>query len=170
MAQTPLPPDQNPFASPQATPATAVPEHEREGLLLASQWQRLGNLIVDGIVLRIFAVFVGIAVGIFLGIVSPETLDAVAQEELSGLDLLLGLGAHVIFFAFFEGVFKRTPGKWITGTRVVTVNGAEPTFGQILARTFVRLIPFEPFSFLGSNHPAGWHDRWTGTRVIRVRG
>ena len=41
-----------------------------------------------------------------------------------------------------------------------------PTYGQILGRTFSRFVPFEAFSFLPS--PVGWHDRWSGTRVVRV--
>ena len=36
----------------------------------------------------------------------------------------------------------------------------------VLSLTLVRMVPFEPFSFLGSPHPVGWHDRWSGTRVV----
>ena len=39
---------------------------------------------------------------------------------------------------------------------------------QVFLRTLIRLIPFEAFSFLGGSK--GWHDEWSGTKVIRVRG
>jgi len=38
---------------------------------------------------------------------------------------------------------------------------------SVLARTAIRCIPFEPFSFLGSD-PEGWHDNWSKTRVVPV--
>tara|TARA_B110000037_G_scaffold222548_1_gene297938 strand:- start:1179 stop:1301 length:123 start_codon:yes stop_codon:yes gene_type:complete len=40
----------------------------------------------------------------------------------------------------------------------VNENGEKITFNQSLARTFGRMVPFEPFSFLGKNK--GWHDAW----------
>lgn len=69
-------------------------------------------------------------------------------------------------YVLFEAIFGRTPGKLITGTRTRVVT-AKPGFGQIIGRRFARLVPFEPFSFLVSS--GGWHDRWSGTRVVRVR-
>lgn len=80
---------------------------------------------------------------------------------------LIGIATLVAYYVLFEAIFGRTPGKLITGTRVVTLDGAKPGFGQIIGRSFARLVPFEPFSFLGSR--GGWHDRWSGTRVVRVR-
>ena len=56
-------------------------------------------------------------------------------------------------------------GKMITGTIVVTEDGQKPSFGQILGRSFARIVPFEPFSFLG-NDASGWHDKWSETKVI----
>src|SRR5262249_16405264 len=78
------------------------------------------------------------------------------------------LGMAVLFLSFpayylaFEGGFGRTPAKYLTRTRVITVAGGRPTFGQILGRTFARLVPFEPFSFFGRS-PDGWHDRSSRT-------
>jgi hypothetical protein len=45
----------------------------------------------------------------------------------------------------------------------------QPTLPHLLGRTFSRIIPFEPFSFLDKNHPVGWHDSLSGTRVVSVR-
>lgn len=60
----------------------------------------------------------------------------------------------------------RSLGKLITGTRVVKTDGSELTTDDLLKRNFSRAIPFDAFSFLGDN---GWHDRWSNTRVIRIK-
>lgn len=59
----------------------------------------------------------------------------------------------------------KTLGKIVTGTRTVTLTGDKPTLNQIIGRSFARIIPFEPFSYLG-DQPNGWHDRLSETLVI----
>ena len=70
---------------------------------------------------------------------------------------------------FFEAVFQRSPGKFLTGTKVVNESGGKPTFGQILGRSLCRFIPFEAFSFLfgDSSRVVGWHDKFSGTLVVK---
>jgi hypothetical protein len=50
----------------------------------------------------------------------------------------------------------------------VSVDGGIPTRGQIVKRSLIRLIPFEPFSFLFRKQAIGWHDKWSDTRVVLV--
>jgi uncharacterized RDD family membrane protein YckC len=71
------------------------------------------------------------------------------------------------YYAGFEAALGRTPAKFVTGTKVVAIDGGRPSLAQILGRTLTRLIPFEPLSFLGRG--SGWHDRWTRTRVVHTR-
>ncbi len=59
----------------------------------------------------------------------------------------------------------KTLGKLITKTRAVTLTGDKPTLNQIIGRSFARVIPFEPFSYLG-DQTNGWHDRMSETIVI----
>ena len=73
------------------------------------------------------------------------------------------------YYCFFEGIFARSPGKWICGTRVVDLEGNRPSFLQVIGRSLARFIPFEAFSFLGSRG-IGWHDSLSSTRVVRTRG
>ena len=61
-----------------------------------------------------------------------------------------------------------TIGKYITGTRVVDLNGDAPDIEQYVKRSFSRIVPFEALSFFGST-PGGWHDRWSDTLVIDER-
>jgi uncharacterized RDD family membrane protein YckC len=56
----------------------------------------------------------------------------------------------------------------ITGCKVVNEKGGRPSFGQILGRTFARLIPFEAFSFLGTTG-RGLHDSVAKTFVVKCR-
>ena len=71
-----------------------------------------------------------------------------------------------LYYALFEIIFEKTPGKFLTKTRVVNLQGGKAEMGDILIRSLIRYIPFEPFSFLGTT-PIGWHDKWSKTRVVR---
>ncbi len=79
---------------------------------------------------------------------------------------LVVLGIQMAYYFFWEALTHRTPGKLVCQTRVMGLDGEDPTVLAILLRTLVRLVPFEPVSFLGSQ-PGGWHDRWTRTCVVR---
>jgi uncharacterized RDD family membrane protein YckC len=139
----------NPFEPPKADWESGEgnggdPEIDDE-LVDASQSTRFANYFVD----------------VLVQIVIIAVLSTFGD---SGAELLVSVG----YFIVFEGFFARTPGKWLTKTRVVTLAGDRPSFGQILGRTLARMVPFEPFSFLGRNR-RGWHDRWSNTRVVRDR-
>lgn len=104
-------------------------------------------------------------------IASTGNVNLAPQDELK-LNLIalpFGLLAVVFYYILMEAVFQRTLGKLVTGTIVVTTDGGQPSFGQVVGRSFARLIPFEPFSFLGGNPCKGWHDKLSGTLVIKSR-
>jgi uncharacterized RDD family membrane protein YckC len=73
----------------------------------------------------------------------------------------------ILFFYYLllEGVFKTSAGKALTGTVAVNEYGEKASFGRALTRSLCRLIPFDAFSFLGGGR--GWHDRLSGTWVVR---
>jgi uncharacterized RDD family membrane protein YckC len=80
--------------------------------------------------------------------------------------LLFSLSVQLIYYFLWEFLTNRTPGKFICQTRVMGLDGEDPSALAILGRTFVRLVPLEFVSFLGPL-PGGWHDRWTNTCVVR---
>ncbi len=45
-----------------------------------------------------------------------------------------------LYYLILESVFKRTPGKWLTLTKVVNLQGGKPSFLQILVRSLVRVL------------------------------
>ncbi len=123
----------------------------------ASTGQRFANLLLDYIGLTL----VSFLLGVVLELIGASNVFAHALGDLFGI---VGMTAY---YVVCEGLWGRTPGKFVTGTRVVHVDGGPPRFMQIVGRTLVRFVPFEPFSFLRG--PPGWHDRWSSTRVVRTR-
>jgi uncharacterized RDD family membrane protein YckC len=157
----------NPYAPPTVSvePIEVDPSlghSEKVEADLASFGQRVGNFFIDQ--------FVG---GAMAGFVMPVILaEWVEPWELnrSALRLvstLLNMGFLLVYYCVLEGFTGRTVGKWITRTRVVSVDGEPATFGRIVMRSVVRFIPFDAMSFLFAD--AGWHDRLSRTRVVRSK-
>lgn len=122
---------------------------------IASQGKRLGNFIIDQIIFRII-------------IYGSGFLVAMVDEPSEEFGIMFGLFLiffWIAYYALFEAFAGRTPAKFITGCKVVNVDGSPISIGQAFGRAFCRLIPFEVFSFLG-HRGVGWHDSIPNTRVI----
>lgn len=63
----------------------------------------------------------------------------------------------------FELFCRRSVGKLIVGTKVLSADGREATANQVVNRNLNRVIPFDALSFLFSN---GWHDYFAKTMVV----
>ncbi len=83
-----------------------------------------------------------------------------------GYLLLLEIPFLLLYYIILEGIFNTTAGKCATGTTIANASGERPNFGQILGRTFCRLIPFEAFSFFAAG-ARGWHDSMSNTYVVQ---
>ncbi|MGI9651406.1 RDD family protein [Chryseobacterium sp. RLHN22] len=82
-------------------------------------------------------------------------------------DIFVGAIIAFIYFYLWEYYSDgKTPGKYITGTKVISIDGTRPTRKQYLSRSLYRIIPFESFTFFGTD---GWHDSMTDTRVINYK-
>ncbi len=118
-------------------------------VLPASAMKRLANFIIDRITKFILMpVFFVIAIIFFSGV----------------LRILVEFLSVILFFGYnliCESIWQKTLGKVITNTE-----GNKPSFWKILGRSLSRYIPFEPFSFLFSGFPVGWHDSLSGTLVV----
>jgi uncharacterized RDD family membrane protein YckC len=121
---------------------------------------RIINFVLDYVLVTILMV---VGLGIIEGI-SPGYIEHLGAIE----ERLFGIFGMLFYYVAFEGLFARTPAKWITGTRVITEAGRRPTPNQILGRTLSRFVPFEPVSCL-SAQGGWWHDTWSKTMVIQVR-
>lgn len=148
----------NPFAPPPTEPIEAA---KAGRYVLANRWRRLVNFVVDqlcfGFVASLLMAIVAVVVG--------RDVDSLVDADWKVYTFLIA--ASLLYYVSCESIAGRTLGKLLTGTRTVAVSGERPSFEQILLRTLVRLVvPFEFLSFL--RHDAvGFHDRWSGTRVVR---
>ena len=164
---------ENPYASPSAASETILDaELAPEELQPATQGRRFLNLIVDNIVTQILSMAAGLAFGVIYAasrLAANEPITADDDAALSIAGWVIGLSVSLLYFIVMESLFQRTIAKFLTGTRVIAANGSRPTFKQIVGRSFAHFIPFEQFSFLGGQHPVGWHDSLSGTRVVSTR-
>jgi uncharacterized RDD family membrane protein YckC len=112
-----------------------------------SMGPRFGHFIIDMFIIQIISYLINL----------------IPVFEISGfLDLLL----YPLYYIIFEFFYQWTPGKFITGTIVIDDYGNKPDIQSIILRTFIRFVPFEPFSCLDEKS-WGWHDKWTKTYVIK---
>ncbi len=134
--------------------------------LLASSGQRFLNYIIDRLV--VYALIFVLAAGI--GIIANL---AGAYEFVESMANIGTLGEYLVYFALMityytisEGYASRSVGKFITKTIVVHEDGSKPDVATIFRRTLCRLIPFDAFSYLGSNS-RGWHDSIPDLYVVK---
>lgn len=126
-----------------------------------STGKRFGHYIID----RIVYYALGFALGYILGMLIPEVLFG-NNEVL--LNVFLTWGIVVMYYFVSELLLQTSPGKMVTGCVVIDEYGEKPTAGQLLGRSFARIIPFEPFSCL-SNPSRGWHDTLSNTYVVEKK-
>lgn len=149
----------NPYQAPEAS-LTEAPE-EGHPLEMVSGGRRFLHYLVDVVVLQVLKFSIALVLVLALG---PRT--ALVTNPLLGF--AFGLAMWMVYYIVMEGRFQRTVGKFVTGTIVVTEDGGVPSMGQILQRSFSRLVPFEGLTCFG-DPSRGWHDRWSSTYVIRAR-
>lgn len=143
----------NPYRPPQSDVADVEPV---QPAIAASKGRRFGTLMVDYACFMLASFCIGLFVAFTFGDEGIEAIQGIP-------DLLFGVIVISIYYIFFEGIWARTPGKFLFGTVVISESGGRPTSGQIVGRTFCRFIPFEALSFLGEK---GWHDSISKTRVV----
>lgn len=135
---------------------------------LASNGSRFLNYILDLIFMTIGVFAFILILAILANLFGWDGLR-IWMENMSDLEgQLICFGFFIFYYLFFETLFGRSIGKFITGTIVVNENGLKPRLNVVLKRTFCRIIPFEAFSFLG-NSGRGWHDSISDTYVVRKK-
>jgi len=136
--------------------------------MYTTKLRRFGNYLIDMIIFRMLlfpvAFFIGYIVAV-CGLAGPVFWELI-DSPITGW--LLTISIFFLYYFAFEVIWQRTPGKFITGTKVVTPDGRKPATYAIAVRTLARLVPFEPFSFLGKE-ANGWHDKWSCTTIVRAK-
>lgn len=131
----------------------------------ADKGLRFVNLLIDLIFFFLIVFGVGLVAGLLLYFINPYSTFFEDLEEINPFLDRIFTSILIVFYYFgMETLTKgRSIGKFITGTKVVTLEGNLPTTNVFLKRSFCRIIPFETFSFLGAN---GWHDSIPKTTVV----
>lgn len=124
----------------------------------ADKGARLGNVIVDTILVLIFMQLLSIILYLI-----PED---VAEDYIIAFSIYPAV-AYVGYHFFFEYVLGKTPGKFLTRTKVVDERGNKPLVGRLLIRTVLRLVPYDTVSFLFGF--IGLHDSISKTFVVEDR-
>lgn len=120
---------------------------------------RFVNFLIDFFVWLILAFIMSFLIGLFI----PVTAES--QGILTLFVYVLFFGTFIAYYAILEIKFQKTIGKLVTKTKVVKMNGEKPENGDIITRTFCRLIPFDRISFLFVKN--GIHDFLSKTKVVK---
>jgi uncharacterized RDD family membrane protein YckC len=96
---------------------------------LATQGQRFLTMILDMVGYIIFSVIIGFILGLVLAF--TDNIDYIDRIN----EHLLGLAMISLYYIPQELIFGRTIGKFITKTKVVTLDGERPSFKVIFIRT-----------------------------------
>ncbi len=134
-----------------------------EPLRPAGKAKRIVNVMVDafGYYLFLYVVMQGIK------ITAPNFLAR--WEQGQALAFFTNIAVFFLYYVICEGLTMRSPGKLLTGTKVVGFDGGIPSLGQIAGRTLLRHLPFEWLSIFGANGGGiPLHDRWSGTVVVDI--
>ncbi len=131
----------------------------------ADKGLRFANLLIDFVFFILIMFAIGFVAGLVLYFIDPYSTFFEDLEDINPfLDRILTSFIMVFYYFGMETLTKgRSIGKFITGTKVVTLEGDLPTANIFLKRSFCRIIPFDAFSFLGEN---GWHDSIPKTAVV----
>ena len=132
---------------------------------IASGGKRFLNYLIDTAVLYAFLIGLAFAYGMIIGLSEQSNLDDLENSNEETIFALIVYGIYFLYPIIMEACWGRTVGKFCTRTKVVNLQDGKASFGQALARTLCRLIPFDHFSFLGSQ-PRGWHDTIPKTKVV----
>ncbi len=140
----------------------------------ASKGARLLNYIIDIIVFYAISFVIGIIWGMYILANNSKIIQEPNGEVQDGgtvqLTLLVAflfilLAYYTLMEAFTKG---HTIGKFITGTKAVSMDGSNITFKQAFIRSISRFVPFEAFSALALGYTP-WHDSWADTVVIKMK-
>lgn len=148
---------------------TSFDEFDQQHVFISSSnWKRFLNLIVDSVFYIIVYYFLYLLMVTVLIVSFPHYLSTLQRDVTELMGMLLNVLLNISFYTlmeYFSG--GRSLGKLLTKTKIVTLDGAKPSFNNCLIRSLSRCIPFESFSFFG-NVDKGWHDSLSNTRVVEI--
>ncbi|WP_284460898.1 RDD family protein [Chryseobacterium sp.] len=136
----------------------------------SQKWTRFANFILDRLVITIAFLALGFISSLLYQLANIDFFVNIIYKMSQVnrfVDILITSVIYFMYSFLIEYFTKgRSIGKYITGSKVICIDGTEPTFNDYLIRNISRIVPFDALSFLGEN---GWHDKWSETRVINIK-
>lgn len=129
--------------------------------------KRFGNYVIDFIVQYLLIMVIGFMAGLAYQLLGWGAFYNWIIQAGTLEQYLLGATVGFCYYTFFEALFQRTPGKFVTRTKVVMPDGSKPAIGTIALRSLCRFIPLEHFTFFG-DRSRGIHDSLPETYVVDV--
>ncbi len=123
---------------------------------------RFAHFFIDAM---IFSTVISI-VSVLLESPLPAVQDSFVGELLEIVTDLVVFALYPFLYFICERNWQQTPGKMLTKTFVIDQYGNKPSNRQLILRSLIRLVPFEPYSCFG-DLSRGWHDKWSDTWVVK---
>jgi uncharacterized RDD family membrane protein YckC len=139
--------------------------------------RRLGAMFYDSLLL--FAVtwaFTALEVGLRLWQEGEQAIRATGRAAVGGAALQVPLLViTVLFFGWFWTRWGQTLGMQAWKLRIETLDGRRISWRDALLRQLFACVSFACLGagfwmMLFDSERRTWHDRWTGTRIVRVHG
>ncbi|WP_269227132.1 RDD family protein [Flavobacterium eburneipallidum] len=134
--------------------------------ILASKNTRFLNFIID----LFFIYILSLMVYFLLSFVKFDNVYPYFSDWIDTFNHSENFIFHSIIWFFYYGLteffLSRTVAKYFTKTIVVLKDGSKPKLKNILARTVLRIVPYEHFTFLGGRR-LGLHDESSETFVVK---
>ena len=132
----------------------------------ATRGIRFVNYIIDSIIFHVLILFLGFFLGMLysIGIEAPLRLISYLEVNYASKYLFISVLYFIYIFSIEYLTKGRSIGKFITKTKVVSIDGTTPTQKDFFIRNISILVPFDGLSFLKED--GGWHDLWSDTRVV----
>jgi len=127
---------------------------------LAPIGRRIWAYLADVLILYIFNLIIGFAIGLAMRGGRPQLLGCVS--------ILVGLAVAILYDAILTAARGQTLGKIALSIKVVTETGDNVTTGQAWGRALAKLIPFAQWVALFNNDRKGIHDMLAHTRVVNA--
>lgn len=161
------------------TPTTGAGVLEVAGrsYVLANPWRRLVGLIIDGLIIGIPTMYIVFA-AVAHAFSAPECeldVGACIREDraLSSFWFLLGTNALSLGYRFVWDSLGTSPGRWVMGVKIVTLEGRAPGWWRGAKRAAVaefasgKALGIGYLWAFGDRQRRTWHDYAAGTWVVR---
>jgi uncharacterized RDD family membrane protein YckC len=138
---------------------------------------RAGALVADMLVFGVVSFVVNSVYGvtqITSGSFISSSSGWASYSTNTAVPWYLFMAVSLVYFTVPEALFGATPGKYLAGLRVVSVDGRRLSLGAVLARNLMRIVDYLPVIYvLGgisvrfTTNSQRLGDRLAGTTVVR---